>query len=45
MVAQPEDRATSMPIAEVPVNPAETYERYMVPALFAPAAEHLLAVA
>jgi ubiquinone/menaquinone biosynthesis C-methylase UbiE len=45
MVAQPEDRATSMPIAEVPGNPAETYERYMVPALFAPAAEHLLAVA
>ena len=29
----------------MPVNPAETYERYMVPALFAPAAEHLLAVA
>jgi SAM-dependent methyltransferase len=28
-----------------PANPAETYERYMVPALFAPAAEHLLAVA
>jgi ubiquinone/menaquinone biosynthesis C-methylase UbiE len=26
-------------------NPAETYERYMVPALFAPAAEHLLAIA
>jgi SAM-dependent methyltransferase len=30
---------------QMPVNPAETYERYMVPALFAPAAEHLLAVA
>ncbi len=45
MVAQPEDHATSSPIGEVPVNPAETYERYMVPALFAPAAEHLLAVA
>ena len=30
---------------ETPVNPAETYERYMVPALFAPGAEHLLAVA
>ncbi len=45
MVAQPEDRATSGPIGEIPVNPAETYERYMVPALFAPAAEHLLAVA
>ena len=29
----------------VPTDPAETYERYMVPALFAPAAEHLLAVA
>jgi SAM-dependent methyltransferase len=45
MVAQPDDRATSVPIGEAPVNPAETYERYMVPALFAPAAEHLLAVA
>jgi SAM-dependent methyltransferase len=45
MVAQPDDRATAMPIGEVPMNPAETYERYMVPALFAPAAEHLLAVA
>ncbi len=30
---------------QMPVNPAETYEHYMVPALFAPAAEHLLAVA
>ena len=30
---------------EPPVNPAETYERYMVPAMFAPAAERLLAVA
>lgn len=30
---------------QAPANPAETYERYMVPALFAPAAEHLLAVA
>ena len=38
MVAQPDDRATSVPIGEAPVNPAETYERYMVPALFAPAA-------
>jgi ubiquinone/menaquinone biosynthesis C-methylase UbiE len=45
MVAQPDDRATSGPIGEIPVNPAETYERYMVPVLFAPAAEHLLAVA
>jgi SAM-dependent methyltransferase len=45
MVAQPEDRATSVQIGEIPVNPAETYERYMVPALFAPAAEQLLAVA
>lgn len=45
MVAQPDDRVTSVQIGEVPVNPAETYERYMVPALFAPAAEHLLAIA
>ena len=45
MAAQPEDRATPVQIGEAPVNPAETYERYMVPALFAPAAEHLLAVA
>jgi SAM-dependent methyltransferase len=30
---------------QAPANPAETYERYMVPALFAPPAEHLLAVA
>jgi SAM-dependent methyltransferase len=44
MVAQPDDRARSVQIGEFPVNPAETYERYMVPALFAPAAEHLLAV-
>jgi ubiquinone/menaquinone biosynthesis C-methylase UbiE len=45
MVAQSDDRATPVQINEVSVNPAETYERYMVPALFAPAAEHLLAVA
>ena len=45
MVAQPDDRTTPVEIGEIPVNPAETYERYMVPALFAPAAEHLLAVA
>ena len=32
-------------MTQMPINPAETYERYMVPALFAPAAEHLLAVA
>jgi len=31
--------------AQMPANPAETYEIYMVPALFAPAAEHLLTVA
>jgi ubiquinone/menaquinone biosynthesis C-methylase UbiE len=30
---------------QVPLNPAESYERYAVPALFAPAAERLLAAA
>ncbi len=45
MVAQPDDRTTPVLIDDVSVNPAETYDRYMVPALFAPAAEHLLAAA
>lgn len=31
--------------SDLSTNPAETYERYMVPPLFAPSAEHLLAVA
>ncbi len=39
------DLATQPTTDHAPANPAETYERYMVPALFAPAAEHLLAVA
>ena len=42
---QRNDRTSSPAADETPVNPAETYERYMVPALFAPAAEQLLAVA
>ena len=41
---QRNDRASS-PENETPVNPAETYERYMVSALFAPGPEQLLAVA
>jgi SAM-dependent methyltransferase len=45
MTTRTDDRAPQTIEAEIPVNPAETYERYMVPALFAPAAEHLLAVA
>jgi SAM-dependent methyltransferase len=46
MTTQTADRTPS-PAAddETPLNPAETYERYMVPTLFAPAAEELLAVA
>jgi ubiquinone/menaquinone biosynthesis C-methylase UbiE len=39
------DSAPQSTVDRAPTNPAETYERYMVPALFAPAAEHLLAVA
>lgn len=42
---QRNDRTSPAMKDETPGNPAETYERYMVPALFAPAAEHLLAVA
>jgi SAM-dependent methyltransferase len=45
MTSQTVDRTPQAIATEIPVNPAETYERYMVPALFAPAAEHLLAVA
>src|SRR5918995_3881942 len=45
MVTRTDDRTPQSTDVQVPVNPAETYERYMVPALFAPAAEHLLAVA
>lgn len=45
MVTRIDDRTPQSTEDQVPVNPAETYERYMVPALFAPAAEHLLAVA
>jgi ubiquinone/menaquinone biosynthesis C-methylase UbiE len=42
---QRNDRTSSAVENGAPGNPAETYERYMVPVLFAPAAEHLLAVA
>jgi ubiquinone/menaquinone biosynthesis C-methylase UbiE len=45
MTTRTEDCTPQTIDAQMPVNPAETYERYMVPALFAPAAEHLLAVA
>src|SRR5688500_1733522 len=45
MTARTDDRTPQTADAQMPINPAETYERYMVPALFAPAAEHLLAVA
>ena len=44
MTTQTADRAHHGATDHTPVNPAETYERYMVPALFAPAAEHLLAM-
>jgi ubiquinone/menaquinone biosynthesis C-methylase UbiE len=45
MTTHMSDRAPQSTADDTPANPAETYERYMVPALFAPAAEHLLAVA
>jgi SAM-dependent methyltransferase len=45
MTTRTADRAPQNITDHAPFNPAETYERYMVPALFAPAAEHLLAVA
>jgi SAM-dependent methyltransferase len=45
MTSRTVDRTPPIIEAQMPVNPAETYERYMVPALFAPAAKHLLAVA
>jgi SAM-dependent methyltransferase len=45
MTTRTADRAPQNTTDHAPFNPAETYERYMVPALFAPAAEHLLAVA
>jgi SAM-dependent methyltransferase len=45
MTTRTADHALQNTMDHAPINPAETYERYMVPALFAPAAEHLLAVA
>jgi ubiquinone/menaquinone biosynthesis C-methylase UbiE len=45
MTTRTDDTTPQTIDAQMPGNPAETYERYMVPALFAPAAEHLLAVA
>jgi SAM-dependent methyltransferase len=45
MATRTADRAPQNTTDHAPFNPAETYERYMVPALFAPAAKHLLAVA
>src|SRR5215213_5011195 len=45
MTARTDDRTPQTIDTQMPINPAETYERYMVPPLFAPAAEHLLAVA
>ncbi len=45
MTARTDDRTPQTVDTQMPINPAETYEHYMVPALFAPAAEHLLAVA
>lgn len=45
MTTRTDDRTPQTADSQMPINPAETYERYMVPALFAPAAEHLLAVA
>lgn len=45
MTTHTADRAPQSSADHAATNPAETYERYMVPALFAPAAEHLLAVA
>lgn len=45
MTTRTANRIPQSAAKQAPANPAETYERYMVPALFAPAAEHLLAVA
>ena len=45
MTTHTANRVAPSTAEHAPANPAETYERYMVPALFAPAAEHLLAVA
>lgn len=44
MAAQSTDRGPS-PVEQVSPNPSEIYELYAVPALFAPAAERLLAAA
>ena len=40
MTTRTDDQTPQTADAQMPINPAETYERYMVPALFAPAAEH-----
>jgi ubiquinone/menaquinone biosynthesis C-methylase UbiE len=45
MTTHTADRVPQSTAEQALANPAEIYERYMVPALFAPAAEHLLAVA
>jgi ubiquinone/menaquinone biosynthesis C-methylase UbiE len=45
MTAQSVSHATPSDVEQPPLNPAEAYERFAVPALFAPAAERLLAVA
>jgi ubiquinone/menaquinone biosynthesis C-methylase UbiE len=42
MTARLDDRQALPADDQTPLNPAETYERSMVPALFAPAAERLL---
>lgn len=45
MTAQTSDPAPLPTADQVPLTPAEAYERFAVPALFAPAAERLLAAA